>query len=969
MSATRNRTTSFFGRLIQKARPFMRSLLLVLLLTGTVAIADAGAAGVDLQAMRTDPAPGYGAYDAPFWPDGTYRTDVQSPSDFLGYRIGTKAAPHADIVRYYEYLDQFPTAELHSYGETYEGRKLLYLVVASEANAPRLEEIRHACLELADPRRAVKVRELIARMPAVAWMAYGIHGDELSSDDAALELAYQLVAGTDAATRQILDNCVVIIDPAENPDGRSRWLAQLEQWNGVIPSRDVASISHTGIWPYGRTNHYLFDLNRDWFALVHPETQGKTKAILEWMPHYVLDCHEMGPLDTYLFSPPREPFNPYMTGYIHKWWGRVAKKHAEYFDRFGWSYYTREWNEELYPGYGSSWSIYLGAVGVLFEQAGVDGSLVKRPEGSVMSYRETVHHQFVGSMANLLAVAEGREELLADYRRQKEENLRAKPAAFVFAAGANRTRLDRLVEKLEHQKIEVERATKPFKLARARAWDGTEARNVEIPAGSAIVRTNQPLKQLVEAILTFDIRIPTSFLESEKKEILARDDSRLYDTTGWSLSLAYGLDAYRVEGTTNAATEAYTIAPRKGGLTGEDAKVGFAFDGRDDRAFELLARLFEHDVKVWCARKPFASGGVSLPRGSFLIRRTGNPSLDVAALRGLAEAAGVDVFGVDFGLAAGENADAGGNEFVLLAPPRVALVAGTGINYYDYGAIWHLLDSRLRMRSTTLDVSRVGASDLSKYNVIVLPDAWDGVDGYKGYLGDGGLAKLKSWVNAGGTLIGEGAGAALLADTSVALSSSRLRDQVLKDLPKYVASLAASRDAMAPKVDSLALWGEHAGKPAKAGEEKPGDQKKEAAETKDDDLDARKRADEIARKLAPRGAIVAVDVDVEHWLGFGCGKVVPALLNTSRAFVTETTQVPGRFAPAARLRLSGLMWEEARARWGETVYAARDGSGSGQVIVFASLPNFRGYYYGAERMLLNALFLGPGMGTATRVEW
>ncbi len=937
----------------------MRSLLLVLLLTGFSA--DARAAGVDLQAMRTEPAPGLGDYDAPFWPDGAYRTDVQSPSDFLGYRVGSKPAPHADIVRYYQYLDQFPTAELRSYGETYEGRPLIYLIVASETNAPRLEEIRKACLELADPRQTGKVRELIARTPAVAWMAYGIHGDELSSDDAALELAYQLVAGTDATTRKILDNCVVIIDPAENPDGRSRWLTQLEQWNGVIPSYDVQSISHTGVWPYGRTNHYLFDLNRDWFALVHPETQGKTKAILEWMPHYVLDCHEMGPLDTYLFSPPREPFNPYMTGYIHKWWDRVAKKHAEYFDRFGWSYYTREWNEELYPGYGSSWSIYLGAVGMLFEQAGVDGSVVKRPEGSVMSYRETVHHQFVGSMANLLAVAEGREELLTDYRRQKEENLRARPAAFVFAAGANRTRLDRLVEKLEHQKIEVERATKPFKLSRARAWDGTEARNLEIPAGSAIVRTNQPLKQLVEAILSFDIRIPTSFLESEKKEILARDDSRLYDATGWSLSLAYGLEAYQVDGGTGASTEPYTIVPRTGGLSGENAKVGFAFDGRDDRAFELLARLFEHDVKVWCARKPFASGGVVFPRGSFLIRRAGNPSLDVAALRALAESAGVDLVGVDFGLGAGDNADAGGNEFVLLAPPRIALVAGTGINYYDYGAIWHLLDSRLRMRSTTLDVSRVGGSDLSKYNVIVLPDAWDGVDGYKGRLGEGGLAKLKSWVNAGGTLIGEDAGAALLADTSVALSSARLRDQVLKDLPRYVASLAASRDAMAPKVDSLALW-ENRAAIAKKDE-------KAAAEKKDDDLDARKRTDEIARKLAPRGAIVAVDVDVEHWLGFGCGPVVPALLNTDRAFVTETTRVPGRFAPPTRLRLSGLMWEEARARWGETVYAARDGSGSGQVILFASLPNFRGYYYGAERMLLNALFLGPGMGTATRVEW
>jgi hypothetical protein len=254
---------------------------------------------VDRQAMRIDPEPGTGSYTTPFWPDGTYRSDVRSPSDFLGFPIGSFPASHRDIVRYFEYLDQFPTAELHTYAESYEGRKLVYLVVASEANAGRLPDIQNNCRKLADPRTlgSAKASDVIAATPAVAWMAYGIHGDELSSCDAALLLAYQMVAGTDAATQRILDDCVVVIDPVENPDGRTRWLTQLEQWNSVVAGHDVQSISHTGLWPYGRTNHYLFDLNRDWFALVHPETRGRTAAILEWMPHYLLDCHEMGPLD------------------------------------------------------------------------------------------------------------------------------------------------------------------------------------------------------------------------------------------------------------------------------------------------------------------------------------------------------------------------------------------------------------------------------------------------------------------------------------------------------------------------------------------------------------------------------------------------------------------------------------------------------------------------------------------------
>lgn len=917
---------------------------------------------VDPQRMRTETAPGTGTYTAPFWPGGSYRSDVRSPSDFLGYGVGSTPASHADILRYFEYLDQFPTTELRTYAESYEGRKLVYLVVASEANASRLSEIQADCRRLADPRALgnAKASDVIARTPVVAWMAYGIHGDELSSCDAALELAYQLVAGTDAATARILEQCVVIIDPIENPDGRTRWLTQLAQWNGVVASHDVQNISHTGLWPYGRTNHYLFDLNRDWFALVHPETRGRTAAILEWMPHYLLDCHEMGPLDTYLFSPPREPFNPYMVNYIHKWWERVAKEHAAQFDRFGWSYYTREWNEELFPGYGSSWAIYLGAVGFLFEQAGVDGSQIKRPDGTVMTYRETVHHQFVGSMANLTAVAEGRTELLNDYHRQKADNLRAQGRTFVFAAGANRARLDRFVEKLQHQHVEVERTTKAAKLSRARAWNGTEARDVAIPAGSVLVRTNQPMKQLVEAILDFDIRIPTSFLKTEKKDILARDDSRLYDTTGWSLPLAYGLEGYIVEGAPRIDSEAYAIPAPSGSLTHEAAKVGFAFDGRDDRALELLTRLFEQDVRVWCAQKPFRAGETVMPRGSFLVRRASNPQLDVAQLRSLAEAAGVDVIGVDSGLGSGAYADLGGNEFSLLVAPRIALVAGTGISTNSFGATWHLVDSRLRLRASVLDVSGVAGTDLSKYNVIVLPDFGGGVDGYKGLLRKSGLDNLKTWVEAGGTLVADGAGAALLADTSVAMASVRMRDQVLKNLPEYTAALSVSKDAFSPAVDSLSLW--DGIEPKK----NTPDAKEEKA---NDDLEARKREDEIARKLAPRGAIVAVDLDEEHWLAFGCGPTIPALLNTNRTFVTKDVQVAARLAPANRLRLSGLLWEEARARWSESVYASRNALGRGQVIVFVSTPNFRGYFHGAERLLLNALLLGPGCGTATRVAW
>ncbi|HXS09765.1 MAG TPA: hypothetical protein VN852_07255, partial [Candidatus Krumholzibacteria bacterium] len=177
--------------------------------------------------------------------------------------------------------------------------------------------------------------------------------------------------------------------------------------------------------------------------------------------------------------------------------------------------------------------------------------------------------------------------------------------------------------------------------------------------------------------------------------------------------------------------------------------------------------------------------------------------------------------------------------------------------------------------------------------------------------------------------------------------------------------------AFTPEVDSLSVWGVKVEKPKdnKKEKEKDKDTEKSAEKSESSDSDTVKREDEMARKLYPHGAIVAVDVNTDHWLGYGCNSVVPAILNSSLALVTENVEVPARLAPAERLRLSGLMWEEARARWGQTVYAARDGYGNGQAIVFAAIPNFRGYYHGAERMLLNALFLGPGFGTAARVDW
>lgn len=956
---------------------FQHVAVLVFLLAATavfvglaMGVAPAPAAPVSEPVARTEPAPGFGDYTAPFWADAVYRDEVRSPSDFLGFEIGARPTRYEEAMAYVRYLaENFPNVSITPYAHTWEGRELVYLTITSEENAAKLQETKESIAKLADPRLLSgrdEAEAIIEKTPAVAWLAYSIHGDELSSTDAALVFAYQLVAGEDETTRKIRDRVVVVIDPLQNPDGRERWVKQMESWNGVVTNDDVQSIHHRGMWPYGRGNHYLFDLNRDWITVVHPESRGKVKAVLEWNPQFFTDSHEMGPLDTYLFSPPREPFNPFMIPQIHKWWKVFSQDQGAAFDRYGWSYYTREWNEEVYPGYGSSWSIYVGAIGLLYEQAGVDGSVVKRPDGTVMTYRETVHHQFISSMANVTTVADHREELLRDFYAEKSvavggkagrgrESSRAS-GVFVFVPTENRSRLERLVETLEAQEIETTTAAEAFTLRRAQSSLGETVSNVKIPAGAVIISVDQPHHALARTLLAFEVRLPTSFLEIERREVLEKNNTKLYEITAWSLPLAYNLECYYAEDPPAVKTTAPAAAPStapRGGLTNPSPRFGYVFDGADDRSYALLARLFENDMEVWCAREPFEVEGRTFSRGSFLVKKSANPKLEGEALEEMATAEGVDVFGVNTALAT-SGVDLGGNDFRRLERPRIALVAGPGVSLSDYGPAWHLFDARLRYPTSTLDVSMLSQSDLRKYNVLVLPSTWGGPDVYERMIGKRGAERLKDWIEGGGTLVAIGAGAAFAADSSVALSSVRQRRQVLKKIDEYERAIAYAKTAAAPEVDSVEVW-----EGAAADET----QKEAREEKKRADFAVLKEADETARKLRPRGAILAVDMNEKHWLAFGVRSPVPVLIDTDYTFLTKSdVETAGRFAPPERVRLSGLLWPEARARWSDSAFLTRERKGSGQIILFADTPNFRAYFHGGERLLLNAILLGPGFG-------
>lgn len=901
----------------------------------------------------------------PFYPNGTYNPTIPTSESILGFPIGSKPTRYDEIVNYLKILDEKSNeVQLVEFGKTYEGRSLYHLIITSENNFKKLNEIQNSISKLADPRKISsdkEVQTLIETTPAVAWMAYGIHGDELSSPDAAVQLAYQLAAGTDETTIKLKNELIILIDPNENPDGRERYLAQMQQWQGAVVNSDVQAIQHTGVWPWGRGNHYLFDMNRDWFLLVHPESRARVQTILKWNPQLLVDAHEMGSYDTYLFSPAGPPFNPNMNEFNFKWRNIFAKDQAKAFDKYGWSYYTREWNDEWYPGYGSGWSLYIGAVGILYEQAQTDGSIVKRPDGTHLTFHKAVHQQFVSSFANLATAANNRKELLKEYFQARKNDMtlkRNQPHCFVFIPEKNNSRLNSLIEKLLLQNIEVNILEKELNVSNLRGYWNNQPVNKRLPKGTYIINLDQPMGRLAKTILEFDPRMDTQTLERERKKLEKNKQSEMYDVTAWSLPIAYGVESYWTDKKiTGPLTQIEKVTTINGEIINPKPVYGYLFEYYDDAAVVALSILLEKGYKVRSARETFEIEGRSYSRGTLLIRLVENPLTIVDEIQNIAKKTGVTFYGVNTALST-KGSDLGGNDFVLLEYPRTALVTGSQISTGSFSTLWHLLDYRLKQRISIVTTDGLANYDLRKYNVLIFPSS-NSPQTYNQILGKDGISKIKKWIENGGTLIGIGNAAAFLADTASGMSKVRLRHQALNELNLYDEAVTAELSYEKIKIDSVKIW-------SKTEIEKSEEEKKVAVP----DIKSLERQDEFLRLFMPRGAIMSVDLDDEHWLTFGLSKKTAAIMFTSNAFLSKSpVQTPARFSDYKNLRISGLLWPEAKERWQRTAYLTRESMGSGQIILFAGEPIFRGYFHSTERLFLNSLLLGPGWGTSRTVEW
>lgn len=875
-----------------------------------------------------------------YWPGAAYDPAIPTETQVLGREPGARISSHAEILRYLEALAAAAPSRMRvfDYAKTWEGRRLIYAAIGSEANLRRLDAIQSEMQRLADPRRTseAEAHKLMSGLPAVVWLAYGVHGNEISSPDAAMETAYHLLAAkNDPIVDDILSKVLLLIDPLQNPDGRDRFVFNFNIAEGLRPDPSQLAAEHNEPWPGGRTNHYYFDMNRDWFAMTQPETRGRLKALLDWFPLVVTDLHEMGSDSTYYFTPEADPFNPHILKSQRdslEWFGR---NNAKWFDQFGFNWFTKENYDELYPGYGASWPLFHGSIAMTYEQSSTRGLVVRKSDGLLVNYRDTVREHFVASISTAQTAAKNRDKLLENFYQYRksaiEEGSHEPVREYILARTGNVSAADKLAANLAFQGIEVRRATAAFSNA-----------GKDYPSGSYLISLAQPAKRLIRTLLDPQVSMEDWFLKAEEKRRAARQPSEMYDVTAWSLPLQYGVAAIGVSELSKGSFEPIGGDYRPGGSVTGSGAVAYLVPWGTSAAGRFLAGALQEGMRVSTTDKAFKQGGKTYPTGTLIVRVRENPAGVNEAVARIAKASGAEVFGADSGWV-DEGPNFGSAHVHAIPNVKMAIAWDRPTSSGSAGAARFLLEHEYGYPVTVIRTQQLGSADLHDFNVLILPDGGFG-EGYDSVLGAGGARRLKDWVSAGGTLVALGPGAvSYLADAKVGL-------------------LAIQQENVAREADTKKPAASGA-PPAEASARVPGKLIASEAEFEKSILPEAELPDSL------HGVLIRAKVNPDTWATAGVPETVHVLM-TGRTIYTPIKLDKGvnaaYFAAADQLMASGYMWAENRKQLAFKPFEVVQREGRGSVIGFTADPNFRGYMDGLNVLFLNAGFIAPAHASGGR---
>jgi hypothetical protein len=843
---------------------------------------------------------------------------VPPPREILGYELGDRFTSHGRIE---QYLHAVATAapdrvRVIPYGATAEGRTLYLAVVSAPENLARLEAIKAESRKLSDPRSvtAGEAERLISTMPAIAWLSYGVHGNEASSPEAALNVLYQLASGRDPEAAEMLKHLVVVIDPLLNPDGHERYVNFQVTRAGREPIADKNAAEHNEDWPSGRTNHYLFDLNRDWTWLTQEESRARIHAYREWMPQVHVDFHEMGYNSSYFFFPAVKPFNKNLPKSTITWGELYGQANAAAFDAKGWSYWSGESFDLFYPGYGDSWPSLHGAIGMTYEQAGSVGVRVERSDETVLTLRDRLEHHSTSSLATLRATAEHREERLRDFYRffqdAIDEGSRGPIRSYIIDPSSDHERADKMVALLIEQGVEVRRAEREFSMSGLSTYYTRGTSSQTFPAGTYIIGLAQPSKRLISALM-------------EQEPVLT--DTTFYDVSAWSLPVAYGVPTYWSASHPAVAAEAVdSVVPVKGRVEGGKAQYAYLLRWNSNSAGAALAWLLQHDCRAHVAMKGFRVNGQVYDRGTIILPVSSNGSDIHDKVQEAAATFGVDIQAARSGFTE-SGINLGSDRAVRLKKPKIIVATGPPVGTEPFGAIWSMFDRQYGIDFVPMKLQQLRSADLHDYTAIILPNDYRDGDGYFGTLDSTGARKLKTWVAGGGTLIGIEGGAAFISASVGKIASIKLKEK--KDEPK---------------------------------DEKKHDDK---ALLSKEELEKRMTVDERERKSRLEeipGTILRVHLDNSHPLGFGYDTSIAVFKTSSTMFeLSEHGYNVGIYPEHARL--SGYMSAENEKFLSGTPFLVHEQIGAGNVVLFADDPNFRLFWQGLNKVFLNSVLLMPSI--------
>ncbi len=647
---------------------------------------------------------------------------LKSPSDFLGYELGTEFSRHADVVSYFEHVSEYSAlVKYFDYGKTNERRRLTYAVISSEENITNLEQIR------TDNLKNIGILPGSSSPDkAIVWLSYNVHGNEASSSEAAMNTVYKLIT----EHSDWLKNVVVIIDPGVNPDGRDRyvnWYNQVKA-NPYNPLQDATE--HNEPWPGGRPNHYLFDLNRDWVWASQVETQQRLKIYNQWMPQIHVDFHEQGINEPYYFAPAAEPFHEIISPWQREFQNKIGKNNAKYFDENGWLFFTRESFDLLYPSYGDTYPLFMGAIGMTFEQAGHGraGLGIYNDEDVELTLKDRIAHHTTTGLSTIEVASQQVSSLNSEFRKFfKNDNLKYKS----FVLKGNPDKIQSLTELLDRHEIKYGFSNSGT--VNGFSYDQNKKGSLD-SKGALVVSTNQPKGKMVEVLFEPNAAISTPIT---------------YDITAWSLPYAYGLE-------TVAST---TLVPADGtseiiniSNTPMPTAAGYICEWNSLKDAEFLSALLQKDIKVRFSEKELKFGGKNFGRGSLIITRSDNKKNEKfdKTVTEIANEMGRQLYAspTSFG---DELTDFGSQYVHLVTDRRVAMLQGEGTSSVSYGALWHFFERQLKYPITSINTDDIADIQWTDYDVLILPDGY-----YKSIINDDNFKLLEEWVEKGGKIVAIG---------------------------------------------------------------------------------------------------------------------------------------------------------------------------------------------------------------------